>query len=332
MIRPAVLSFALGLFLSFAPTGASAELEPPNEEVRKLPSTLSIGTPDGWGVLEGLSNTVSQSVSETNFFGKEEPFSSGAIAYGRANRGVVYVTWVISLRSQPVAAESVRLAFDELHQSPSLANHDPGSTQEVSYRERIFDGVAELRFEWAHMDNGTVNIVRALGWKDANARVHLALAECVLQSESIAESRPLCETSLDSLVLTKESNHETLASLPEPKTLGQMAPADFTVPKLKTSEVLPSDSLGAAPAQMGEVLYQGRPKSKEDNNNRFVIAIGVLLLGIAFWLTTRSTPGAAEDKEEGESDERSEDTTEEEPEDSNDENIRDFGHDDEEQS
>jgi hypothetical protein len=296
MIRSIAL-FSACLVLCLAAATLRAD-EPPEPPPLKSPATLSFAAPTSWSLLPGLSKTVSQSASEADFFGEDEPFESGAMAYGRANRGALYVTWIDSLRTQPVAEAAIRNAFDELHEAPYLASPEAGSTQEVSYRERIFDGVAEMRFEWAHMSNGTVNVVRVLGWKDSEARVHLAVAECVLQSESIGESRPFCDTALESLVLTKEAAHETLAGLPEPTSVGARAPEYFVVPKLKTSENLPSDSLGVAPSQMGEVLYKGRPKSKSDNNNRTIIAIGVLLLAAAFYLTTRSTPTPSDEDEE----------------------------------
>lgn len=303
MIRSIALLLSAGLVLCFAAAKLQAD-ELPAPPPLKSPASISFTSPAGWDLLPGLSKTVAQSVSEADYFGEDEAFESGAMAYGRANRGALYVTWIDSLRTQPVAETSVRMAFDEMHQAPYLASPEAGSTQEVSYRERIFDGVAEMRFEWAHMSNGTVNVVRALGWKDADARVHLAVAECVLQSESIGESRPLCDTALESLALTKVAAHQTLAGLSEPAAVGMRAPEDFVVPKLKTSEILPSDSLGAAPSQMGEVLYKGRPPSKSDNNNRTLIAIGVLLLGVAVYLTTRTPPGQRkEDDDDGDSDE-----------------------------
>ncbi len=299
MIRSIAL-FSIAFSLCLIAAVAKAEL--PELRTGAAPATLSLSSPAGWDHLPGLSETVAQSASEADFFGPDETFESGAMAYGRANRGALYLTWIDSLRTQPSAESSIRTAFDELHHAPYLASPEPGSTQEVTYRERMFDGVAEMRFEWAHMSNGTVNVLRALGWKDAEARVHVAVAECVLQSEGIGESRPLCDTALDSLALTDKAAHETLAALPEPTAIGDMKPEEFSVPKLKTSETLPSDSLGAAPAQMGEVLYQGRPKPKSENNNRTIIAIGALLLAVAFYLTTRSAPTDSSEEEDENSD------------------------------
>lgn len=305
MIRHLPRTAALWLALCLPHTAAMADqpaTPAPAAPAAAAPASLTIETPNGWDHLPGLSRTVAQSASETDFFGVDEAFQSGALAYGRANRGALYLTWADTVRTQPSPEASVRAAFDELHQAPYLASPEPGSTQEVAYRERNFDGVAEMQFEWAHMSNGTINVLRALGWKDANNRVHLAVAECVLQSESIGEFRPHCETSLGSLSLTKESGYQALSTLPDPKRVGSAALADFEVPKLKTGDLSPSDTMSTAPAQMGEVLYQGRPKTKEDNNNRFLIAIGVLLLGVAVYLTTRSTPGAkGEDQAEDES-------------------------------
>lgn len=296
MNRPALLAIAVLLSLYAVSARALAD-ELPIPEPVELPNTISIQPPEGWSLLPGLSRTVARSASDTDFFGDNERFESGALAYGRVDRGALYVTWLDSLRTQPVAENTLRIAFDEIHQAPFLASPEPGSTQEVSYRESIASGVAEMRFEWAHLSNGTVNVVRALGWKDGDARVHLAIAECVLQSESIAESRPSCSATLDALSLTKESRYDPLAPLPESSATTARAPEDYTVPELETSEMLPVDSLGVAPAQMGEVLYQGPPKSKEGNDNRFIIAVGVLLLLVAFYLTTRPGPKSESEEE-----------------------------------
>jgi LPXTG-motif cell wall-anchored protein len=255
----------------------------------ELPDSLALEAPSNWGLLPGQSQKITLTASQTSYFG-DEPTVASAIAYGHANHGALYLTWVDTTRAHPSPEAGLRAAFDNLHESPFLATTDSASTQEVLYRERNFDGVAELRFEWAHLNNDTVNLLRALGWKDADGRVHLAIAECVLSSESVSESRPLCDAALESLHLTRAARHEALRSLAPPKTVGSALHAeDIVVPKLELGEAPPTSSIGTAPADMGEVLYRGAaPPAREDKSNRFLIAIGLLLLGAAFWLTTRS--------------------------------------------
>lgn len=271
------------------------------------PPQLAIDVPLGWQLLPGLSNKLSATANDTTYF-PSEPSKNAAIAYGRANRGALYLTWADSIRVTLSPETALRASFDAIHQAPYLASPEAGSTQEVSYRERSFDGLAELRFEWAHMSNGTVNIVRAIGWKDKDARVHLAIAECVLPNDMSSESRPLCESALDSLRLTK-ADHKPLAALPEPGPAGPQRSDDFEVPALETRDELPappaSAALNAPPSQVGEVLYDGRNKSDSGSDNRIIIAIGVLLLAAAVYLTTRSRsnesdedPGNAESGED----------------------------------
>jgi hypothetical protein len=273
--------------LALAPPAAGAE-EPP---APALPSQLSIDPPAGWDLLPGLSRKIAVTAEQSDYFGAEA-CESGALAYGRANQGALYLTWVSTLDSVASPESSVRAALDALHEAPYLASPEAGSTQELAYRERSFDGVAEMSFEWAHMANGTVNLTRTLAWRDHKARVHLASAECVLQSESIGESRPLCEKALASLHLEPAAEPGTLAALPTPRPIGPAARQDFDIPELETPEPGSAPSLNAAPQEPGRVLYQG-PQSGADegSNNRLFIGVGVLLLVVAFWLTTRSRPG-----------------------------------------
>jgi hypothetical protein len=116
------------------------------------------------------------------------------------------------------------------------------------------------------------------------------------------------------------AGHKALGALAEPAPAGPARHNDYEVPELATGDAVPAEavpraSLGAPPSQVGEVLYDGRGNSKGDNNNRTVIAIGVLLLGIAVWLTMRSRSGgrptdepsdedldAAESNEDGDED------------------------------
>ncbi len=265
-----------------------------------LPKTLAIAPPTGWTLLPGLSRSIAQSTSESDLFGPDEAFQSGALAYAQANLGALYVSWATSVRTQATPEASIRHAFDDLHGAPFLANSRAGSTKEMLYRERSYDGIVEMRFEWAHVGNDTMNLERALAWKNDNALVYLVSAKCVLARATIGKSRPLCQTALDSLHLTEHSERSPLRALPNPDMVQQELPEDFVVPALKTGDVVPGASLGVAPTQRGEVLYQG-PKPERDSNNRIIIAIGVLLLGVAVWLTTRSGPStASEESEENE--------------------------------
>ncbi len=286
---------------AFATLPAHAdEIEAPSA----MPETLTITPPTGWSMLPGLSKSVAQSTSESDLFGVDEAFQSGALAHARANLGALYLTWATSVRTQAVPETTIRHAFDDLHSAPALANSKAGATDEVLYRERSYDGIVEMRFEWVHIGNDTMNLERALAWKDEDALVHLVSAKCVLARATITESRPKCQTALDSLHLTEHSVRSPLRALPAPSMVQQEEPEDFVVPELKTGDVVPGASLGEAPTQRGEVLYQGPPKPESDSNNRIIIAIGILLLGVAFWLTTRSGPSAtSEETMESEEDE-----------------------------
>jgi hypothetical protein len=311
------LTFALLLFFAsgFSTAQADQPAEPPS-----LPPELSLEAPAGWDLLPGLSAKIAETSAQTAYFA-DEPVGGGALAYGRANRGALYLTWVDSKAAHPSPESALRVAFDGIHESPFLATSEAGSTQEVLYRERSFDGVAELNFEWAHLNNETVNIVRALGWKDQDGRIHLAITECVLHNESVGESRPLCDSAQASLHLAEGVKHEALRSLAEPKTVGSIRAEDMTVPKLESGDLPASPSLNSVPKQMGEVLYRGPPPpSNQDKSNRVLIGIGVLLLAAAFWLTTRSRSGDSsssddeESDEDGESDEaEAEDRKDEDP-------------------
>jgi len=291
MIRSALLTIALAVTISASFARGDEMPAPP-----LVPKTLHITAPSGWDGLPGLSLTVATSAAETDFLGDHEATNSGAVAYGRASQGALYLTWVDSVRTQPSPEARIRHAFDELHQAPYVASPEVGSTQEVLYRESQSEGVAEMRFEWSHMSNETVNILRALAWKDKSAHIHLAIAECVLMSENISESRPLCDQALDSLGLASQDAIAPLLALPEPAPQEAVPDQNIEVPELTTGTAIPGASLGDVPTEMGKVLYEGRPPSKSNSSNRFIIAIGVLLLGVAFWLTTRS-PHRSEDED-----------------------------------
>ncbi len=306
------LALALLLLVLLTATGhALLAPEPPS-----TPAHLAMDAPAGWQLLPGLSKKLTDTALANEHFGSE-PYTSAALAYGRANQGALYLTWVDSVRAMPSPEETLRSSFDALHQAPYLASPEAGSTQEISYRERSFDGVAEVSFEWAHMSNETVNIVRALGWKDHDARVHLAIAECVLPNDMVSESRPLCEAALASLRLSK-ADHEPLLALAAPAPSGPMVAEKFDVPELQTGEELPSDvapspSMRERPSAMGDVLYQGRPKNTAKESNRTVIAIGLALLALAIYLTTRSRKSdeASDDASDEASDDASDDASDE---------------------
>jgi hypothetical protein len=307
--RLAMQSAAAILCLLLAgPTAQSLRIAEP-----LAPTAVTIEAPKGWDLMPGHSAKIATTASQTAYFG-EEPIQSGAQAYRRADQGALYLTWVDSTRAHPSPEAALRHALDELHEAPFLATTDPDSTQEILYRERNFDGVAEMRFEWSHQKNETINLQRTLGWKDTNGRVHLAIAECVLQSENAQETRPLCQAALDSLHLTTAANYEAIRSLAPPKRVGSVLHAeDIQVPKLTTGDLPAGSTMGAPPSEIGEVLYNGPPPpAKKDKSNRFLVAIGILLLGAAFYLTTRSKDKVSEPAEEakGSDDKEAEDASE----------------------
>ncbi len=306
-MRPHALKqlFLLLLLLAMSSSTALA-IEP--KTTRTLPPELSMDTPSSWGLLPGKSDKITTTATQTAYFG-EEPILASALAYGHANHGALYLTWVATTAAHASPEAAIRDAFDNLHEAPFLATSDPGSTQEVLYRERSIEGTWEMRFEWAHLNNDTVNLVRAIGWKDSNGRLHLAIAECVLSSESVNEARPLCESSLDSLHLTSAAQHAALRSLAAPKDVGGgLRAEDIKIPKLETGKPPAGTSIGEAPKNMGEVLYRGRSPAKDsDQSNRFIIAIGILLLAAAFFLTTRSKDSKGTSSEESEGQDESDD-------------------------
>ena len=105
------------------------------------------------------------------------------------------------------------------------------------------------------MNNDTVNIIRALGYKDDDGRVHLSMGECVMPNETAGEARPLCEAALESLRLADGITLATLRSLAEPRSVGTMKTEELTVPKLRTGEQIDSATLGPPPGQQGKILY-----------------------------------------------------------------------------
>jgi hypothetical protein len=297
-------------FTALALAQSTAQSDSVPAPVSDPPASISLAAPEGWDLMPGHSEKISTTASQTAYFG-EEPISTGALAYRRADQGALYLTWVDSTRAHPSPEAGLRTAFDELHEAPFLATTERESTQEILYRERNFDGVAELRFEWAHLNNDTVNLVRALGWKDSDGRVHLAIAECVLHSENAPEVRPICQTALEGLHLNKAANHKALRSLTPPKRVGDgLRAEDIQVPKLTTGETSPGSTMGSPPRNIGEVLYNGPPPpAAKDKSNRFFIAIGVLLLIAAVWLTSRSNDSSSPEDDESDAEAPGEDDT-----------------------
>ncbi len=286
-----LLKIALFSTLALASAALDAHAQSPDAAspapaLPTFPEHLSIEVPNAWSLLPGLSKSLTETASETSYFGSEASRSQ-AIAHGRASRGALYVTWVKSDAAIIDAEQALRDAFDSLHEAPYLASA-AGSTQEISYRERGFDGVSEMTWEWAHMENQTINMVRVLGWRDDSSHLHLDIAECLFPKDVAAANRPLCEASLASMQLAASTTRTALQALAAPRNIVPIAKADLSVPKLKT-ENLSDLSVGLPPKEIGEVLYTGKaPTPKEDNSNRIFIGIGIALLGLAVWLTTRS--------------------------------------------
>lgn len=295
MIRYLV-SLAL-LFASQAHADAVAETE--------TPAYLAFDAPAQWTHLPGLSGKLAITAMEAEFFGAETS-QAGVIAYGRVNQGALYITWIDSLRPIPTAALTMRGAFDSIHESPFQANLEAGAIEELSYRERSFDGVAEMTFEWTHLGNGTHNLNRAMGWIDGETGIlHLAIAECVFPTQDNNEARTTCDKALASLHLAPTASITKLGQLAPPKRVGGAQGGKLEVPPLETGELsVPTATMGPAPSTPGRVLYDGRsPKEESDGSNRYLIGIGAVLLGIAAWLTTRNRESEKRD-DEGESDEQ----------------------------
>ena len=261
----------------------------PDKSQPVVPEHLSIEVPSSFSPLPGLSKAVATTAGQTSYFGAELS-TGGAVAFGRANRGALYLTWVRSDRVIVEPEKVLRDALDSLHRAPFDAN--PRNTiEEKHYREGVHGGFSEMRWEWTHKGNETVNVVRALAWKDTDSHIHLEIAECIFAQKGDDSFRSQCEESLDSLVLSKSASISNLSALAAPIVAPTGVPEDFAIPKLETGNLEVPSSLGTPPSQMGDVLYQGKPKpSSGDPNNRIYIGIGIFLLGLAIYLTTRSNP------------------------------------------
>ena len=127
-------------FLCLAPLLAATAAWAQQPEAVKLPDHLVIEAPTGWSPLPGLSKKLSRTASLTSYFG-DEPVRSGAVAYGRANQGALYLTWVDSTAALASPEAALRSAFDDLHEAPFLASTEAGAAQEILYRERSANNV-----------------------------------------------------------------------------------------------------------------------------------------------------------------------------------------------
>ncbi len=277
--------------LILSPAEAGDEPIPGSDDVGQpsIPENLSIEVPSSFSPLPGLSKAIATTSGQTNYFDAELS-TGGAVAFGRANRGALYITWVRSDRVIVAAEKLLRVALDNLHRAPFDAN-PPNTIEEKYYRESAHGGLAEMRWEWVHQANETINVVRVLAWKDDDSHIHLAIAECIFAQKGDDTFRNECQETLDSLALSKSASIATLSALAAPIVAPTGIPEDFSVPKLKTGNLEVPSSLNAPPTQMGDVLYRGKPKpSSEDSDNRIFIGIGIFLLGLAIYLTTRSNP------------------------------------------
>ncbi|MBL4637234.1 MAG: hypothetical protein JKY56_25490 [Kofleriaceae bacterium] len=270
---------------------ADDEPIPASPDIRQpaIPDHLSIEVPSSFSPLPGLSKAVATTAGQTNYFDAELA-TGGAVAFGRANRGALYLTWVRSDRVIVEAEKVLRIALDNLHRAPFDAN-SPNTIEEKYYRESVHGGLSEMRWEWLHQANETINVVRVLAWKDSDSHIHLAIAECIFAQKGDDTFRDECQETLDSLALGESASISNLSALAAPIVAPTAIPEDFAVPKLKTGNLEVPSNLSAPPSQMGDVLYRGKPKpSSEDPNNRIFIGIGICLLGLAIYLTTRSNP------------------------------------------
>ncbi len=266
------------------PIPASADISQP-----AIPEHLSIEVPSSFSPLPGLSKAIATTAGQTNYFDAELS-TGGAVAFGRANRGALYITWVNSDRVIVEAEKLLRVALDNLHRAPFDAN-PPNTIEEKHYRESALGGLNEMRWEWVHQANETINVVRVLAWKDNDSHIHLAIAECIFAQKGDTTFRDECQETLDSLALSKTASISTLSALAAPIVAPTGVPEDFSVPKLKTGNLEVPSSLSAPPTQMGDVLYRGKAKpGSDDSDNRIFIGIGIFLLALAIYLTTRSSP------------------------------------------
>jgi hypothetical protein len=283
----------VGLYLALSLSAATARAQ--EGPTLALPDSIAFTVPDGWAALPGHSERIASLGNGAELF--ETASTTGAAAYARASRGALYIVWTDGQAASPSGPADIRSAFDVIHQATSAV--DPiGSTKEVEYRERVFDNTAELRFEWAHLSNETVNLVRALAYVDPDGRVHVVQGECVFHTEEVERSRPDCVEAIESLRLTDRAQRAPLDSIPVPAApdeetqrfpLGDNGKGTLTTPP----------ELGVAPEGGGVVLHREEEPEKSDLLKKVLMGIGLALVGLAFYFTTRRRPD--EDRQETDS-------------------------------
>lgn len=291
-VLTALLVLSAGFGLSATPSYAQEEQEIPDksaEEKPLLPTHLSVELPSAYSPLPGLSKRIAESSATRNYFGTE-PITVGAAAYGRAQRGAFYLTWVRSDRVIVDAEKTIRAALDELHRTPFEVN-DVGTVEEKQYREGMQGGLVEMTWEWLQSENGIPTIVRVLAWKDKESHLHLEIGECVLAAGEENEYRETCQQALNSVSLSDTVEIANLGPLDPPVVAPSGLPDDLSVPALETGDLRVPSSLGVPSVGRGDAIYEGKPKpQKEKSSSRIYIGIGIALLGLAIYLTTRSDP------------------------------------------
>ena len=247
------------------------------------PGWVTAEPPKAWTELPGLSRSIATTLAQSGAFG-DQPGEAGAQAVAQPGTGAFYLSWLVAPKVGDAAA-SVRRAFDHVRASRSDSSPTAASTEELRWSESIADGVAEAVFEWRHLSNETVSLVRALAWVHTDGTPRMVKAECVLgtiDGKTSPDVEKLCRAALATVKVTAPAGERApLDALPS------SPPPD---PVIEAGGVVSDQpTIGAPPSgPPGKVLYTGPPPAEEESSSRWFLILGGLLLVAGFFLTVRA--------------------------------------------
>ncbi len=256
-------------------TTASAQAD----DEMKRPAWFAVTPPAGWLKDTAQSRTIAASSFDKNAF-REPRLAGGASVFVPREGGVLLiVSWLNGTQEIKNGGVAVR---DHLQQIREVQQEASGG--KLGWKSQVAANVAQVRFQWSNPDQ-IAAFARSFVWFTLENRVRLVTAECRLRVSVSEALRKACVGAIAGLRLQV--------------SVSQRAPLELAPPtnekgkKVKPGQDIPSTKIGAPGAGRPSVVHQETPK-KQKSNDQWLLIAGVVVVLIAFYLSTRSKRGEIE--------------------------------------
>ncbi|MEM9490624.1 MAG: hypothetical protein AAGC55_15870 [Myxococcota bacterium] len=279
--------------------GPPAPPPPGTTDNRALSSVLSIAVPPGWNRDPAAAQQAVSSARAAAIY------AGASLVYGEAwsasEPGIVlFVTWV----EVPEAAMSegrpmrARQILDWLRAAPERAALEPLQTELLSWLATAEDGVVSGAVRWRHTINQTQVSTRTLLAAMGDGRLLALSVECIAAIAGAGSKA--CDAVADGLaVAVPETERAPLEMPPQARDRAGdgAARAEPVAPAPSAASTAPPPPTMGNPDQ-GAIVYVAPERGgagEGEDRNQWMYVIGGLLLLLAFYLTTRNQPTAAEE-------------------------------------